>query len=417
MQTRHATRRSRDGAQEEGRTRLLYLQPSSTFGGAERQASIVVPLLAKLGFDVTAMVGPSTSGIDWLREYGADDLVHTPNFPGGWPKPRGLGRLALPVRYLGCLRRAAADIRRVAQERRADIIYAAMAFSWIAATPVARQLGIPIVWRAGGTEGNLLERLALRVWASFNPPDALVCCGESVRKMFAPLIPAPAVVVPNGVDTDRFNPAVEPPLWHRPLDAKVVVGFGARLAPQKRPEDVIRAAAILAPDYPEVAFLVAGEGSRRREYEALARQLGVERQVKFLGYVPDMRSFYASVDIVVLPSRSEGCPNVVLESMAMRRALVVSDSSGSREVVTDGVNGLIFPIGDVGALTASLRRLLDDPARCAAIARRGHERALQAFDAQASAARLAGVLRRQLTPGLRAAPVVAVPSLKKVART
>src|SRR5204862_4051738 len=101
MQTRHATRRSRDGAHQggsEGRTRLLYLQPSSTFGGAERQASIVVPLLSKLGFDVTTMVGPSTSGIDWLRENGADDLIHTPNFPGGWPKPRGLGRLALPIR-------------------------------------------------------------------------------------------------------------------------------------------------------------------------------------------------------------------------------------------------------------------------------------------------------------------------------
>src|SRR5213078_2389794 len=116
---------------------------------------------------------------------GADDLIHTPNFPGGWPKPRGLGRLALPIRYLRCLRRVAAEIRQVAEERRADIIFAAMAFSWIAATPVARQLGIPIVWRAGGTEGNLFERLALRVWASFNPPDALVCCGESVRKTFA----------------------------------------------------------------------------------------------------------------------------------------------------------------------------------------------------------------------------------------
>jgi len=396
---------------------LLYLQPSSTFGGAERQASIAVPLLSKLGFDVTTMVGPSTSGIDWLRENGADDLVHTPDFPGGWPKPRGLGRLALPGRYLRCLRRVAVEIRRVAEDRGAEIIFGAMAFSWIAATPVARQLGIPIVWRAGGTEGNAIERMALRVWASFNPPDALVCCGESVRKVFAPLVPAPALVVPNGVDTERFNPAAAAPVWHRPPGAKTVVGFGARLAPQKRPEDVLRAAAILARDYPDVAFVIAGDGSRRPDYEALARTLGIERQVRFLGYVPDMRSFYASVDIVVLPSRSEGCPNVVLESMAMRRALVVSDSSGSREVVTDGVNGLMFPIGDVPALAASLRRLLDDPALCATIARRGYERAVHSFDAQASAARLAGVLRRQLTPGLDARPVVAVPPLKKAVRT
>src|SRR5262245_28872003 len=188
---------------EESRVRLLYLQPSSSFGGAERQASLSVPLLSKLGFDVTIMVGPSTSGIDWLRDYGADDIVHTPDFPGGWRKPRGLGRLALPARYLRCFRRVSADVERVVRERRIEIVYAAMAFSWIAATPIARDLGIPIVWRAGGTEGGPLERLALRLWSAVNPPDLLVCCGEDVRRVFAPLIPAPAVVVPNGVDTER----------------------------------------------------------------------------------------------------------------------------------------------------------------------------------------------------------------------
>jgi glycosyltransferase involved in cell wall biosynthesis len=418
MQPRHAARRTRDGFQESGRKpRLLYLQPSSTFGGAERQASIAVPSLAKLGFDITVMIGPSTSGIDWLREYGVEDLVHTPDFPGGWPKPRGLGRLALPSRYLRCVRRVAAEVRRVALERNADMIFAAMAFSWVAATPVARQLGIPIVWRAGGTEGGMLERLALRAWAAYNPPDLLICCGEGVRQMFAPLIPAPAVVVPNGVDTERFNPRVDAPVFFRPPGAKVVIGFGARLAPQKRPEDLIRAAALLVPRYPEASFVIAGDGSRRPDYEALARSLGIAHAVRFVGYVPDMRSFYSSVDIVVLPSRSEGCPNVVLESMAMRRALIVSDSAGSREVVTDGVTGLMYPIGDIGALAGALRRLLDDPVMCQTLARRGYERAVKSFDAQASAARLAGVLHRQLTPGSDASSVIGVPPLKKAVRT
>ena len=417
MKTRHSPRGTHDGSHANKRARLLYLQPSSTFGGAERQASIAVPLLSKLGFDVTTMMGPSTSGIDWMREYGVEDIVHAPDFPGGWPKPRGFGRLALPGRYLRCVRRVAADVERIARDRRADIIFAAMAFSWVAATPVARQLGIPIVWRAGGTEGGALERLALRAWASLNTPDLLVCCAESVRRMFAPLIPAPAIVVPNGVDTEVFHPNVAAPPWYRPPGAKVVIGFGARLAPQKRPEDVIRSAARLAADFPEAAFVIAGEGSRRAEYEELVRTLGVEKSVRFVGYVADMRSFYASVDIVVLPSRSEGCPNVVLESMAMRRALVVSDSSGSREVVTDGVNGLMYPVGDVDALVAALRRLLENPVLCATLARRGYERATGQFDAQVSAARLAGVLRRQLVPGADAASVVAVPPLKEAART
>jgi glycosyltransferase involved in cell wall biosynthesis len=420
MQPRHAARGTREDTHppnEHARTRLLYLQPSSTFGGAERQASIAVPLLATQGFDVTTMLGPSTAGLDWLRDYGVDDLIHTRDFPGGWRKPRGLERLALPARYLRCVRRIEAAVQRIAVQRRIDIIYAAMAFSWIAATRVARRLGIPIVWRAGGTEGNSFERLALRLWARRNPPDLLVCCGEAVRRTFGPLIPAPAVVVPNGVDTERFHPRVAAPVWYRPPGVKVVIGFGARLAPQKRPEDVIRAAALLAPAYPEAGFVIAGEGSRRAEYEALVRSLGLEHAVRFVGYVADMRSFYASVDIVVLPSRSEGCPNVVLESMAMRRALVVSDSAGSREVVSDGVNGLMYPIGDVPALAGALRRLLDSPSLCATLARRGYEIALRSYDAQASAIRLGGVLRRLLTPGADASSVVPVPALKEAVRT
>ena len=64
-----------------------------------------------------------------------------------------------------------------------------------------------------------------------------------------------------------------------------MIGFGARLAPQKRPEDVIRAAALIVPAYPDAAFVIAGEGSRRAEYEALARSLGIAHAVRFVGYV------------------------------------------------------------------------------------------------------------------------------------
>jgi glycosyltransferase involved in cell wall biosynthesis len=103
--------------------------------------------------------------------------------------------------------------------------------------------------------------------------------------------------------------------------------------------------------------------------------------------------------------------------MAMRRALVVSDSAGSREVVTDGVNGLMFPVGDVPALAAALRRLLDDPSLRATLARRGYDIALRSYDAQASAIRLGGVLRRVLIPGTDASSVVPVPALKEAVRT
>jgi glycosyltransferase involved in cell wall biosynthesis len=397
--------------------RILYVQPCASFGGAERQASISVPRLSTLGFDVLPLVGPSDTIVSWLREIGVDDLVRAPEFPGGWPKPRGLERATLPVRYWRCLRGIERRIERLIRERDIDLIFAAMPFSWVAATALARHLRLPIIWRAGGTEISPAERAVLAVWATLNPPDLLVCCGESVQRTYGPLVRAPSLVIPNGVDTDTFHPDAGDARRYRPPGAGVVIGFAARLVPQKRPEDLLRVAAAISARHPDACFLVAGDGSRRAGYEELARSLDVGARVRFLGYVADMRSFYAACDIFVLPSRSEGCPNVVLESMAMRRAVLASDAPGTREVIRDGRDGLLFPVGDLGAFAAAANRLIEHPSFRRALATRAHDRVLAAFSTDAAARRLASVLtaalelkgeprsdRRRWSSGASAAP-------------
>src|SRR6266404_1239955 len=114
----------------EVRLRLLYVQPCTNFGGAERQASTSAPRLARFGFDVTPLVGPGGAIIDWLHENGVDDIIHVGGFPGNWPKPHGLARLRLPSRYYRCLQEVSASIREATVARRIQIIYAAMPFSW-----------------------------------------------------------------------------------------------------------------------------------------------------------------------------------------------------------------------------------------------------------------------------------------------
>src|SRR5690606_35216102 len=118
-------------------------------------------------------------------------------------------------------------------------------------------------------------------------------------------------------------------------------------------------AASMSRRYPDVAFLASGEGSRRSEYERVARQVGATN-LRFFGYIEDMTAFYDACDILVLPSRSEGCPNVVLEAMACATAIIASDASGTREVVRHGREGLIYPIGDMAALTRATADLLDN---------------------------------------------------------
>jgi glycosyltransferase involved in cell wall biosynthesis len=390
--------------------RILYIQPCSSFGGAERQASLNIPLLSRLGFEVVPMVGPADTIVTWLHDSGVEDLIHAREFPGGWPKPQGADRLELPLLYARSWYRARRHIAEVVKTREIDLIFAAMAFSWVVATPIGKRMGVPVVWRAGGTEITATQRGLLRAWSTVNSPDLLVCCGQAVQRAFAPLVRAPSLVVANGVDTGDFRPGAGDASRYRPAGAGIVIGFAGRLVPQKRPEDIIRVAAKIAARHPDVVFLIAGDGSRRAQYQELARTLDVERQVQFLGYVADMRSFYAACDIFALPSRSEGIPNVVLESMAMRRAVLVSDAPGTREVVRDGRDGLVFPVGDLDAFAAAATRLIEQPALRRALVAHAYQRVTTAFSVDASARRLAGVLKATLdlradAGGCRRAPV------------
>jgi len=378
------------------RTRLLYIQPSENFGGAERQAAALIPLLPRYGFDVTALVGPGSVIVDWLRAAGVEDIVHSPSFPRDWAESRGFERLGRAADFVSHVDPVASEIDGLLESRGIDVVLASMAFSWAAATAVCRDRRVPILWRAGGTELSLPQRVVLPMWSHRHPPDALVCNSQAVKDMFAPLIPAPAYVVRNGVDTTLFqrDPALGQAL--RPPGARVVVGFAGRLVPQKRPEDFLQMAAEVAAHHPEVSFLVAGDGSRRPHFEAMAAELGLAHPVHFLGLVRDMRAFFSALDVLVLPSRSEGCPNIVLEAMAMQVAVVASDTHATHEVVRPGIDGLLFPPGNIPALVAAVEAMVVDEAgrRRMALAALGRARA--DLGAAQSARRLAEVIAEVL---------------------
>lgn len=372
--------------------RVLYLQPAAHFGGAERQAATIVPLLGEFGADPIPFVGPGTEIVEWFRERGLgdDELVHSETFPGRWSEAHGLARVGRLWRYAQCLRDCRIEIARLIRERDVDVVFAAMAFSWIAATPVARALGIPIVWRAGGTECTTSEQRMLSAWTLLHSPDRLVCNGDCVRDLYGSLVRAPSTVIRNGLDPTQFYPGAGDRAALRPPGAKVVVGFAARLVPQKRPEDFIAAASRFS-DREHVAFLLAGDGNRRAHYEALVARSGA-RNVHVTGFIREMRDFYAACDVLVLPSRSEGCPNVVLEAMAMNVAVVAADAPATREIVTSGCDGVLYPIGEIDALVQVLDAMIEREDWRRMLVARGQQRVHQ-LTARMCAARTASLLR------------------------
>ena len=106
-----------------------------------------------------------------------------------------------------------------------------------------------------------------------------------------------------------------------------------------------------------------------------------------------MVDLYAAMDLFVLPSYREGVPRAAMEAAAMGLPIVATNIRGCREVVDDGVNGLLVPVGSPGSLAAAIRKLGEDVELRTGMGLRGRERALERFDAGAEARAIVGAPR------------------------
>ena len=163
--------------------------------------------------------------------------------------------------------------------------------------------------------------------------------------------------VPNGIDVRE---PVRPP----PADGPFRIGYCGRLREIKGVHvllDAFAGALAARPDA-DLRLVVAGDGSAEEALAARARRLGVADRVDWLGQVEDTAGFYRTLDLYVQPSFAEGLPNSVMEAMLAGRPVLATDIGGNRDLVTDGVTGRLFPVGDAEALGALIAELSDDGA-------------------------------------------------------
>jgi phosphatidylinositol alpha-1,6-mannosyltransferase len=215
----------------------------------------------------------------------------------------------------------------------------------------------------------------------------------------------PGVLVPPGVDTDRFVPldaAGRAALRKRldlPVDGRLVVSV-SRLVPRKGMDVLIRAAALLAPSRPDLCVAIAGGGRDHARLERLVRTTGAP--VRLLGRVDheDLPGLYAAGDAFAMLCRNrwagleqEGFGIVFLEAAAAGVAQVAGDSGGAAEAVVDGETG--FVVGDPSdpaAVADRLAQLLDDPDLRTRMGAAARERAVAGFSYDVLAARLGAAL-------------------------
>ena len=143
-------------------------------------------------------------------------------------------------------------------------------------------------------------------------------------------------------------------------DAATVIGNVAHMADHKGQIYLIRAAAIVKKRYPDIRFVIVGDGELRSELESAASELGLNEAVTFTGFRKDVPSFLASFDIFAFPSHLEGLGTSILDAMAFAKPVVSTTAGGIPEVVSAGINGLLVPPKDPEAFANALIKLIEN---------------------------------------------------------
>jgi glycosyltransferase involved in cell wall biosynthesis len=239
--------------------------------------------------------------------------------------------------------------------------------------------GVRVAERAAGWHLRL-DRFTDR-WV-----DRYVCVSRSVADfsaIVAGLPPEKLVVIPNGVDLEKYPApkAADLRQFGIAADRRAVV-FVGRLEWQKGVDWLLEMSPRWLAELPDCDLLFVGEGPLRGTLEAACRSLGIADRVHFAGRRADVPEILASASLVVLPSVWEGMPNVVLEAMASCRPVLATDVEGVRELLGGGDDAERQTVrhGDTPAFVEKLVAMLRDPALTDRLGRANRRRAETDFD-------------------------------------
>jgi glycosyltransferase involved in cell wall biosynthesis len=229
-------------------------------------------------------------------------------------------------------------------------------------------------------------------------PDAVFAVSEQVRQHCIEvdgIDPARVFTIYNGLEfTDwagDFKPAKAP--------GELLITTVGNIRRVKGHDVFVRAASRLAAQFPEVTFSIAGDVLDQayfEELQALIRDLNLSGRFHFAGGVKNLRAYLSAADIFVLPSRSEGFSNALVEAMAAALPIVATAVGGNTEAVKDGVNGLIVPADDEAKLSEAIARLISNPAEAKAMGAAGQAIAASRFTTEAMMNQIAEIYARLL---------------------
>ncbi len=385
--------------------RLLKVLTNFFPGGTERQALNLVRGIDRDKFDLHFSCLERVG--DYLESFEALDMPI---------REFRVKRLYHPQCFMQQVR-FAAHLR----EQHIQIMHSYNFYANVFAVPAARLAGVPVVLASVRDRGVYLSaaQRKLQRWV-LGLADRVLVNADSIRDWLLEqgLNGERISVIKNGINLSRYRHARESSDVRRGLgisESAPIVTLIARLNPTKGIDDLIKAAAILAPRWPAARFLVVGEGLQSKDgvspegelYRAtlqqLAQSLGVAEQVIFTGHREDTPELLSESAISVLPSHSEGLSNTVLESMAAGVPTVATNVGGNPELIQEGVNGRLVPVKSPERLAQAIESLLANPQECAKLGAQARDMAWNNYSMSGMVTRTQDLYREQLRQAKRVA--------------
>ena len=347
---------------------LVIDQLSKTLGGGERIVLKLAALLPQYGYRASILT------------FSAD--LESPALASP-PCPIYL----LPLRRTYDLHafKAALHLRRFLKQQKVCIVQTFFESSDIWAGFVTKTMsGAKLIWsrRDMGILRSRKHEISYRLMAGF--PDAVFAVSELVRQHCIEvdgIDPTRVQTIYNGLNLADWitTPRLDP-------SRTFVITTVGNIRRVKGHDIFIQAAALIVPQFPNISFSIAGdvlEPDYFEELQALVRKLDLTSRFHFAGGITNLREHLATADIFVLPSRSEGFSNAIIEAMAASLPVVATNVGGNAEAVQDGVSGFIVPSEDPQALAGAITKLLSDPANAKAMGAAGKRRATEKFTTEA----------------------------------
>jgi glycosyltransferase involved in cell wall biosynthesis len=350
---------------------VLWLIKGLGAGGAERLLSDSIPYLDRrtFNYEVAYM-------LPWKRDF-------VPDFE----------RAGIPAHCLNSTKRVDPGVflrlRRLLRERHVTLLHSHLPSTGITARFASRMTGVRArIYTEHNVLGvyhpaiRFLDRLTYRM------DDITIAVSEEVANTargWRLLRPGRLNVIENGVAMSGIK--VPDDGAPRPLMASLgvpagnfIIGNIAHLRPAKGHNFLLDAVKLIAASHPAVTCVIVGREKTpgvQAELERYATSLGIRDHVVFTGFREDARELAAETDAFVLSSLFEGLPIALLESMALRKPVVVTAVGGVPEVVTDGVHGFLVPPKDPAALAGGVLRLIADPSLRRRMGEAGAEKVLE----------------------------------------